>query len=151
MFPGEFGCRIHGRTYGVRLGTYVVLRDDDGRIASVRTISGLYLPGGGIDPGESPKQAAVREVYEETGYAVEALQPVGQADELVVDHEVGFLIKRGVFFVARSSTPEPTGAGEDDHELLWLLPEEAQRLLRHESHAWAVRQSGVAGCLEPRE
>lgn len=29
------------------------------------------LPGGGIDPGESPEQAVLREVYEETGLTVE--------------------------------------------------------------------------------
>lgn len=33
---------------------------------------GLWtLPGGGIDHGEDPKDAVVREVYEETGYALE--------------------------------------------------------------------------------
>ena len=29
---------------------------------------GWTLPGGGIDPGEHPEDAAVREVFEETGY-----------------------------------------------------------------------------------
>lgn len=31
------------------------------------------FPGGHIEPGESPEEAAVREVYEETGWHVEAL------------------------------------------------------------------------------
>ncbi|MET1043404.1 MAG: NUDIX hydrolase [Microbacteriaceae bacterium] len=30
--------------------------------------SGWSMPGGGIDPGEDPADAAVREIFEETGY-----------------------------------------------------------------------------------
>lgn len=33
--------------------------------------SGWTLPGGGIDPGEHPADAAVREIFEETGYTAE--------------------------------------------------------------------------------
>ena len=40
----------------------------------------LFVPGGGIEAGESPFKAAVREALEETGYAVE----VDTSSELVV-------------------------------------------------------------------
>ena len=33
---------------------------------------GWHLPGGGIDPPEAPAQAATRELFEETGYLVQA-------------------------------------------------------------------------------
>jgi 8-oxo-dGTP diphosphatase len=33
--------------------------------------SGWTLPGGGINPGEDPADAAVREIFEETGYRAE--------------------------------------------------------------------------------
>lgn len=33
----------------------------------------LFVPGGRVEPGESPAQAAIRETLEETGYKVELL------------------------------------------------------------------------------
>lgn len=44
------------------------------------TINGRLdeLPAGGIDPGESPEEAAERELIEETGYRASGLYPIGR-------------------------------------------------------------------------
>ena len=59
--------------------TTSVVIDDEGRIALVlRRDNGLWaLPGGGMEPGESIEDAAVREVKEETGLDVEVTGLVG--------------------------------------------------------------------------
>lgn len=47
----------------------VALVSPRGRILFLQRADGVWeLPGGGIEPGERPRQAAVREVVEETGF-----------------------------------------------------------------------------------
>lgn len=57
----------------LRVAAYAVVTDDEGRVLLAR-LSGhtsapgwWTLPGGGIDHGEHPRDAMVREVFEETG------------------------------------------------------------------------------------
>lgn len=59
----------------LRVAAYAVITDNQGRMLlphwSEYSESGWTMPGGGLDPGEDPADAAVREVLEETGYHVE--------------------------------------------------------------------------------
>lgn len=56
-----------------------VIFDDEGRVLLVRhTNGGIWsVPGGSIDPAESPADAAAREVWEETGLHVEPVRLLG--------------------------------------------------------------------------
>jgi len=55
-----------------------VVRDDQGRVLIQRSQHGVWsLPAGAIEPGESPAQAAAREVYEETGLTVRPERVLG--------------------------------------------------------------------------
>jgi 8-oxo-dGTP pyrophosphatase MutT (NUDIX family) len=57
----------------------VMVRDATGRLLLVRDrATGLWQTvGGGMDPGEQPADAAVREAFEETGLLVEPTRVIG--------------------------------------------------------------------------
>lgn len=67
------------RRYRRRPGVYAVLRRGDDVLLTHQDapIPEFQLPGGGIDPGESPLAALHREVFEETGWRVGQARRLG--------------------------------------------------------------------------
>lgn len=65
----------------MRVAAYGVITDERGRVLLARWVEGRHvawtMPGGGLEAGEDPADAARREVMEETGYAVELEQLLG--------------------------------------------------------------------------
>lgn len=62
----------------------IVPLTDDGQVVLIRQFrhgirrDTLEVPGGMIDPGESPEEAAVRELAEETGYTADRVRFLGR-------------------------------------------------------------------------
>ena len=124
----------------VRPSAYGLVTGDAARLAVVRTPQGLFLPGGGIEPGEAWQQAIVREVWEECGLQVLTGCWTRRAVDFVYSSaERTHFEKRSTFVDARSSGSGTT-ARELDHALEWLVPESAIAALAPPSHRWAVAQ-----------
>ena len=75
----------------VRVAAYALSQDDQGRVLlchiapSVGAGDVWTLPGGGLDFGESPASAVIRELAEETGYRGEVIRLVDVSDRLFED------------------------------------------------------------------
>jgi protein-S-isoprenylcysteine O-methyltransferase Ste14/ADP-ribose pyrophosphatase YjhB (NUDIX family) len=135
----EFGTRVPGRDYVSRPSAYVIVRDRDGRIAVVRTPVGVFLPGGGQHPLETPEETVVREAREECGLRIEVAGRIGVADQYAHSApEATSFAKRSTFL--RGTPIGSLPGSEPGHELHWLPESEADRLLSHESHRWAIAE-----------
>ena len=65
-----------GIRYGRRPGAYGVVLCRGGLLLTVDPGGEAQLPGGGMDPGESPEAALRREALEETGWIVRPLRRI---------------------------------------------------------------------------
>lgn len=108
---------------------------DEGRILLCRlseqvigNVGHWTLPGGGIDFGEDPRDAAVREVFEETGLRVEVdeLVAVDSALFSLTDHEHHAL---RIIFRVRVLAGDLVYEVDGSTDLCaWITPEEALKL-----------------------
>ena len=119
-----------------RVAAYAVCRDDDGRVLlchiapSVGAGDLWTLPGGGLDFGESPTVAVVRELAEETGYRGEVLGLFDVSDRLFAeladaDRLHAIRIVYAVRVVGGALRDEPDGSTDTCR---WLTLDEAGRL-----------------------
>lgn len=142
-FP-QFGRKRAGLTYRERTCAYGLTADASGRLAIARIGKALFfhrfdLPGGALDGDESETKALVREVREETGLEVEALEKIGVAGQYWRKPSLGPTNNICHFYHARL-TGRAGAPEEPDHTLIWLVPETAARKMRHGAHRWAIRR-----------
>lgn len=110
-------------TDGTGVSAAARVRDSQGRIALIRNewTEGWFLPGGAVERGEDPAQAASREVREETGLRASIGDPIVVLDQsYVVDggDSVQFTAAFVVFdATANGEIPDPDRLGVGDEAI----------------------------------
>ncbi|MCZ6464878.1 MAG: NUDIX domain-containing protein [Proteobacteria bacterium] len=100
-----------------------VIRSDRGVLLCVRSdLWGWELPGGAPEPGETPEQAVVREVREETGLDVAIERHVGDYIR------TGFRPHTAVIFACRV-TGGTLGTSSENRAVAWFHPGELPETL----------------------
>lgn len=114
----------------VRKCAYVIAGGSAGRIATVRDSGKLFLPGGGIETGETPAQALHREVLEELGSEVVLREPVAAAVQHFVLENKSYEV-HATFFLGEIGERTRQSC---EHDLVWSQPDQ----LFHPYQAWAA-------------
>lgn len=138
---------VPGISYRSRPGAYAVLPRDGRLLVTLQEDPRpeMQLPGGGIDPGESPLRALHREVFEETGWMIAAPRRAGAFRRFVYMPEYDLWAnKLCIIYVARPvrQLGPPT---EQGHSAVWVDPDIAARSLGNPGDRHFVRWlSGLA-------
>src|SRR6056297_2609352 len=123
--------------YRSRPGVYALLPLDAGILLThqERPEPELQLPGGGIDPGESPLQALHREVYEETGWRIARPRRIGAHRRFALMPEYDLWAEK-IAHVYMAFPTYPLGPPlEPEHSAVWVPLPEAPALLANPGDA----------------
>ncbi|HUK13867.1 MAG TPA: (deoxy)nucleoside triphosphate pyrophosphohydrolase [Thermoanaerobaculaceae bacterium] len=121
-----------------RIVVAAVIRGSDGRYLLGRRLEGSHLgglwefPGGGVEPGETPSEALVRELDEELGVAIAVDAPLTFAFHRDAARDVVLL-----FYRARITGGSPTG--RLGQEVAWFAPDALATLPTPPADAELVR------------
>lgn len=135
-----FGEPLPGRTHLRRPSAYALVKNEHAEFAIVRTRRGLFLPGGGIEPGETAAEAVARETREECGLLVRPKRELGRAVQLVHSRGGELTFEKMSEFWWAELVKERVADPEPGNELVWLLAVEARGRMFHESQAWALEK-----------
>jgi 8-oxo-dGTP diphosphatase len=133
-----FGTKVDGQIYHARKAVYAVIPDNVGRVAAIIADNGkLWLPGGGIETGETPEQALVREVEEECAQRLHIVGNIGEALQYFYARSDDTYFAMHAVFYEGVFLGQTTGRAE--HPLIWIFPDDRAYFF-HACHAWAAQR-----------
>ncbi|MEM6758860.1 MAG: NUDIX hydrolase [Pseudomonadota bacterium] len=130
------------RRYTLRPGVYAILPRGGAVLLTLQSQPQpeIQLPGGGIDPGESPVRALHREVMEETGWRIGTPRLLGRYRRFTFmpDYDL-WAEKLCHIYLARPARADGPPS-EPDHTVLWLPADEAAAALSNDGDGHFLRR-----------
>jgi 8-oxo-dGTP diphosphatase len=141
MAVATFGEIIPGVTYIDRPGAYGFLFDVRNQLAIIETSHGFFLPGGGIEAGETEEQGLGRELMEEIGHRLISAKFFVQATQYHWStYYQKYFKKIGAFYHIETVPPSQPQL-QKGHGLHWLPPTTAASALSQEFQRWALLEA----------
>ncbi len=126
------------RHYVPRPGAYAVILSKRGELLTIETGTGVFLPGGGQDPGETLLDTLVREIDEELGVAIAPIQYLLAADDCRYSpiYKEHFHIQSHYFLGSIGDQSDFTP--EKDAKAVWYPLEVAAKVLTRGNDRWLM-------------
>lgn len=143
MTPRYGEPREPGRTYRRRPGAYALLLRDSRVLLTHQTAphDEYQLPGGGIDPGETPLRALHREVFEETGWRIAPQRRLGSFRRFTYMPEYDLWAEKLCTIYLAFPVRRLAAPGEAGHSAHWVSPTDAARMVGNPGDAAMIRRN----------
>lgn len=136
-----FGERNYDLEYKKRYAVYGVIQNEQGQFLCVKDLDGNYfLVGGGIEDGESPESALLRESIEETGYKIQIVEFIGNAQRHWVSKKYPNDSQRNIATLYVCKLLEKIAEPIESETMCWIGFNELEENLFHEHHLYLMKQ-----------
>src|SRR6056297_1489685 len=124
-------------TYTPRPGAYAILPRDGRLLLTLQEEPEpeVQLPGGGIDPGESPLRALHREVFEETGWRIARPRRLGAFRRFAYMPEYDLWAEKICLIYLATPVRALHDPTEPGHDAVWMEPALSLELLGNDGDA----------------
>ena len=141
-----FGRELKDKEYRERPAVYAIIFNEDNNVAVIKTSTGYFLPGGGIEKNEDREQCLHREILEETGYEVEIQDYIGCGIQYLYSATFNCYLKSIGYFYIADMKEKVTDSIEKDHELVWIGPIKSKKYMFLEHQSWSIMKAcGLKG------
>lgn len=136
-----FGNRNYELEYWKRSGAYAVIQNNDKQFLCVEDLeNNLYLVGGRIEEDESPEEALFRESLEETGFQINILKEIGQAEKHWVSEKYAKYSQHNIAILYYCELLNKIAEPIEQEKMKWVNYKELEKFLFHEHHLYLIKK-----------